>query len=130
MTFMMQPTRFEIPENVRTMAEQSVDQAKKAFEQVLEVTQKAVASAEESARSLREGATEVNRQTLAFVEENVTASLDFAGRLVQARTLEEVAALQQEFLRRQMTAASEQGRHLGTMMTKASANATKSTSRK
>jgi phasin len=127
---MMPPTRFEIPENVRAMAEQSVDQAKKAFEQVLEATHKAVASAEESARSLREGATEVNRQTLAFIEENVTSSLDFARRLVQARTLEEVAVLQQEFLKRQMTNASEQSRHLGNMVSKVSASTAKTSTRK
>jgi phasin len=121
----MQPTRFEIPEKMREMADRSVDQAKKAFDQFLDATQKAVATAEGSAKSVREGAADVNRQALAFIEDNLTASFDFAHRLVQARTVEEMAALQQEFVKRQMSAAAEQGQQLGQMMGKAATTATK-----
>lgn len=121
----MQPTRFEIPEKMREMADRSVDQAKKAFDQFLDATQKAVATAEGSAKSLRDGAADVNRQALAFIEDNLTASFDFAHRLVQARTVEEMAALQQEFVKRQMSAAAEQGQQLGQMMGKAVTTATK-----
>jgi phasin len=121
----MQTTRFEIPEKMREMADKSVENAKKAFEQFLDATQKAVATAEGSARSMRESAADVNRQALAFIEDNVAASFDFAQRLVQARTVEEMAALQQEFVKRQMTAATEQGQQLGQMMGKAASGATK-----
>jgi len=119
----MQRTPFDIPENMRHAAEESVEQAKTAFNQFIEATQKAVAKAEGSAKSMREGAAEVNRQALAFVEGNVAASFELAQRIVQARTVEEVAALQQEFLRRQMAAAAEQGKNLGDMMTKAASEA-------
>ena len=121
----MPTTRFEIPDKMREMADRSVDQAKKAFEQFLEATQKAVATAEGSAKSLRDSAADVNRQALAYIEDNVTASFDFAQRLVQARTMEEMAALQQEFVKRQMSAASEQGQQLGQMMSRAASSATK-----
>ena len=66
-----------------------------------------------------EGAADLNRQTLAYIEENVAASFKLAANLVQARTVEEVAALQQEFLRRQMAAAAEQGKSLGGMVGRA-----------
>jgi len=112
----MQPTRFEIPQQMREAADKSVGQARKAFEQFLDATQKAVASAEGSAKSMGEGAADLSRQSLAFVEENIAASFDLAQRLVQARTVEEMAALQQEFLRRQMAAAAEQGKQLGAMV--------------
>jgi phasin len=121
----MQSTRFEIPENMRQMADRSVDQAKKAFEQFLDATQKAVATAEGSAKSMREGTADVNRQALAFIEDNVAASFDFAQRLVQARTVEEMAALQQEFVKRQMSTATSQGQQLSQMMGKAATSATK-----
>ena len=121
----MQPTRFEIPENMRAMADKSVDQAKKAFDQFLDATQKAVAGAEGSAKTMRDGAADVNRQALAFIEDNVAASFDFAQRLVQARTVEEMTALQQEFMKRQMSAAAEQGQHLGQMIGKAASTAAK-----
>jgi phasin len=121
----MQPTRFEIPEKMREMADKSVEQAKKAFDQFLDATQKAVATAEGSARSLREGAADVNRQALAFIEENVAASFDFAQRLVKARTVEEMATIQQEFVQSQVRAAAEQGQQLGQMMGRAATNAGK-----
>ena len=80
------------------MADRSVEQAKKAFEQFLDATQKAVTTAEGSAKSLRDSTADVNRQALAYIEDNVSASFDFAQRLIQARTMEEIAALQREFI--------------------------------
>jgi phasin len=119
----MQRTPFDIPDQMRDVADKSVAEAKKAFDQFIDATQKAVAKAEGSAKSMREGATEVSRQALAYVEENVAASLDLAQRLVQARTIEEVTALQQEYLRRQLAAAAEQGKSLGEMVGRATAGA-------
>jgi phasin len=123
----MQPPRFEIPEQVREVADKSVGQARKAFEQFLDATQKAMATAESSARSVTEGAADVSRQSLAFVEENVAASFDLAQRLVQARTPQEIAALQQEYIRRQMKALTEQGKQLGEMAARAATEAGKKT---
>lgn len=115
----MQRTPFEIPDQMRDMADKSVEQAKKALGEYLDATQQAVAKAEGSARTVREGAAEVSRQALAFVEENVNASFDFAHRIVQARTVEEIAALQKEFLARQMAGLAEQGKSLGEMVGRA-----------
>jgi phasin len=120
---MMQRTPFEIPEQMREAADRSVDQAKRAFEQFLDATQQAVAKAEGSARSLQEGVSDVNRQAMAFVEENVAASFDLAQRLVRARTVEEVAAIQQEFLSRQMQKVADQGKQLGEMAGRAASGA-------
>lgn len=123
----MQPTRFEIPEQMREVADKSVNQARKAFEQFLDATQKAMAAAEGSVKSMGEGAADLSRQSLAFVEENVAASFDLAQRLVQARTAEEIAALQQEFLRRQMKALTDQGKQLSEMAGRATNDAAKKT---
>jgi len=119
----MQRTPFEIPEQMREVADRSVNQAKQAFEQFLDATQKAVAKAEGSARTLREGAADVNRQAMAFVEENMAASFDVAQRLVRARTVEEVAAIQQEFVSRQMAKVAEQGKQIGEMVGRAASGA-------
>jgi hypothetical protein len=70
----MQVTPFDIPEQMRDAADKSVNQAKKAFDDFIDATRKVVAKAEGSAQSLREGAADVNRQALAYVEENVAAS--------------------------------------------------------
>lgn len=119
----MQRTPFDIPDQMRDMADKSVSQAKKALEQYLEATQKAVAKVEGSAKSVQQGTAEVNRQALAFLEENVSASFDLAQRLVQARTMEEIAALQKEFFTKQMASFAEQGKSLGSMMGRMGAEA-------
>jgi len=125
----MQPTRFEIPEQMREVADKSVGEARKAFEQFLSATQKAMATAENSAKSVGEGAADVSRQSLAFVEDNIAASFDLAQRLVQARTVQEMAALQQEYVRRQMKNLTEQGKQLGEMATRAARDAGKKASK-
>lgn len=104
----MQPTPFEIPEQMRDATDRSVDQAKKAFQQFLDAARKGAASAEGSAKSLGEKTADIKRETLAIVEGHIAASFDLAQRLAQARTFEEMTALQQGFLKRQMeTVASK-----------------------
>lgn len=115
----MQPKRFEIPEQMREVADKSVGEARKAFEQFLSATQKAMATAENSAKSVGEGAADVSRQSLAFVQDNIAASFELAQRLVQAQTVQEIAELQQEYVRRQMKNLTEQGKKLGEMATRA-----------
>ncbi|MCB1499743.1 MAG: phasin family protein [Bauldia sp.] len=119
----MPSTPFEIPEQIREMADRTVEQARKAIGQYIDATQKAVADAEGSARTVRDSAADVGRQALAFVEDNVSASFDFAHRVLQARTVEEIAALQREFLTKQMASLSEQGKSLGEMAGRATSEA-------
>jgi phasin len=121
----MQSTRIDIPEQMRALAERSVEEAKKAFEQFVEATQNAVAAAEGSAATAAEGAGDIGREALAHAEQNMAASFDFARRLVQARTVEEIAALQQEFVQRQTEAVAKQSRELGEMIGRGAAAAAK-----
>ena len=109
---------FEIPQQLRDTAEKSVEQAKQAFDQFLDATQKASSSNEGVAKAVSEGATDIHREAIAAVEENVAASLDLAQRVVQARTMEEIAALQQEYFQKQAAALARQGEGLGKMVGK------------
>src|SRR6516164_2965803 len=120
----MLPTVFNIPDQMRQAAEQSVQQAKKAVEQFMDATQTAVAKAEGSSKMLPQSVVDVNLQALAFIEENLAASFELAQNLVRARTLEEVAALQQEFIQRQATAVAEQEVSLGEMINRVTLTAT------
>jgi phasin len=120
----MQPTQFEIPEEMRGIAEDTISQARKAIEEFLDATQQAVAGAEGSAKTMGEGVADLSRQSLAFIEQNISASFDLAARLVQVRTIEEMAALQQEFLSNQMAAVAKQGEALGAMAGRAASSMT------
>jgi len=126
----MKTTPFDIPEEMRNTAEKSVEQARKAFDEIVDATQKAVAQAEGSAQSLRESTADLNRQAWAFLEENVTSSFDLAARLARARTVEEVAAIQQEFISRQTRNLADQGRSLGEMASRAASATMDSIKRK
>jgi phasin len=126
---MVNATPFEIPAQMRQVADRSVDQARKAFGDFIDATQKAVAASEGSARTAQSGAGEAGRQALAYVEENVKATFDLAARMVQARTIEEMAALQQEYLRRQMEAAAAQGRGIAETFMRTAGEAAKKPSR-
>lgn len=114
---------FEIPEQVRTMAEQSVGQAKKAFEDLLTATQKAVEKVEGSAATVQAGTTELNKKALSFAEENVASAFSFAQNVARAKTLQEVFTLQNNFLKAQLSTLGEQARALSDAATKAAADA-------
>jgi hypothetical protein len=99
---------------MRQATQQSVRQAKQAVKHFMDVTQRKVAKTESSAK-MPESPMDMNLQALAYVEENLAASFELAENLIRARTLEEVAALQQEFIQRQSTTIAEQEASLGEM---------------
>jgi len=107
---------FEIPQQLRDTAEKSVEQAKQAFDQFLDATQKASTSSDGVTKAVSEGATDIHREAIAAVEENVAATLDLAQRVVQARTIGEITALQQEYFQRQAAKIAKQGEGLGKMV--------------
>ncbi len=116
---MADETSFEIPEPMRAFADKSVDQARKAFDDFVSATVKAVDKAETSTKSLQDGARDANRQAIGFLEENVAASFEFAQKMVRARTLEELQTLHRDFLQRQIAAAQTQTKSVGETLTKA-----------
>ncbi len=120
---MKQPTRFEIPDALREATDRTVDQARRAFDQFLEATHKAVSTAEGSTRTIGEGAADVSRQALAFAEENIAASFELAQKLARARTVEEVAALQKAYVEKRVAAAVAQSQQIGVMVGRAAATA-------
>jgi phasin len=119
---MADKTTFEIPEQMRVFADKSVDQAKKAFDDFMTATAKAVEKSETSAKSVQSGARDVNRQALSFLEANVAASFDFAQQLVRARTVEEIGQIQQAFLQKQAEAAQSQTRDMAETIGKAASD--------
>lgn len=116
---------FEIPDQMRDFAEKSVDQARKAFDDFMNVTHKAVTTAEDSATVVQSGATDVNRKALSFAEEHVDAAFKFAQDMVKAKSVEDMLSLQQDYLRRQMESLGEQARDLSSTATKAAQDAAK-----
>ncbi|WP_298820969.1 phasin [uncultured Roseibium sp.] len=121
---------FEVPEQMRDFAEKSVDQARKAFDDFMGATQKAVTNVEDSANAMQAGAADVNKKALTYAEEHVTAAFKFAQDLVKADNVEDMMKLQQDYLRNQMETLGEQTREFSNSATKAVQDATKAAQKK
>jgi phasin len=116
---------FEIPSEVRSFAEKSVAQARKAFDGFMNATQQAATAMEGQASAAQSGAKDVRQKAVAFAEQNVANSFDFAQKLVRAKDVEEVMRLQAEFVKAQMQALSAQAQELGQTATRAAMQAAK-----
>ncbi|MEJ8473625.1 phasin [Roseibium algae] len=116
---------FEIPDQMRDFADKSVDQARKAFDDFMSVTQKAAGNVEDSASAAQNGATDVSKKSLSFAEEHMDAAFKFAQNLVRAKDVEEMMGLQQTYLRSQMEALGEQAREISNTATKAAQDVAK-----
>ena len=116
---------FEIPVQMRQFAEQSVEQAKKAVDGLMAAAHKAVATIEGQANAAQANAKDAGERAMAFAEQNVANSFDFAQKLARAQNLQEVMALQAEYMKLQMQAFSEQAREMGQSAAKAAMDAAK-----
>ena len=116
---------FEIPKEMRSMAEASFEQARKTFEKFVGAAQAAAGSLEERNAMVRAGAKDVSSKAIAYAEQNVQASLDHAQSLLQAKDLTEVMRLHSEFVQAQMRALAEQASEMGQVVGKAAIDAAK-----
>jgi phasin len=117
--------RFEIPKEMRSMAEASLDQARKAFEKFLASAQQTAGSIEERGATVRAGAKDITATAISYAEKNVQASLDYAQSLLHAKDLSDVMRLHSEYVQAQMRALAEQATEMGQIVSRAAIDATK-----
>jgi phasin len=117
--------RFEIPKEMRSMAEASVEQTRKTFEKFLTSAQAAAGSLEERGDTVRAGARDISAKALTYAEKNMQASLDHAESLLHAKDLTEVMRLHGEYVQAQMRSLAEQASEMGQTMGKAAMQAAK-----
>ena len=117
--------RFEIPQDMRSMAETSFRQARDAFEKFMAGAETAAGSMGERGETMRAGAKDIGARTIAFAEKNVQASLDYAQSLVRAKDLSEVMRLHSEYVQAQMRSLAEQTSEMGQLVSRAAIDATK-----
>ena len=115
---------FEVPTDMRKFAEQSVDQARKAFDGFITAAHQAVSEMEGRAHAARSGVMEMSGRAMTFAEKNMAESFDFAKNLVRAKDVEEVLKLQTEYVKKQIATLQEQAKELTDSATKAAKDAT------
>lgn len=109
---------FEIPADMRVMAEKSVEQARVAFNTFMAAAQEAVATLEGQAKAAQAGAKDISEKAVSYAERNVANTFAFAGRLVHAKDAQEFVQLQTEFVQSQMKELAAQAKELGEAATK------------
>ena len=105
--------QFDIPADMRAMAEKSVEQARVAFNTFMTAAQEAVATFEGQAKATQASAKDIGEKALSYAERNVANTFAFADRIVRAKDAQEFIRLQTEFVQAQMKELAEQAKDLG-----------------
>ena len=110
------PMNFQVPEEMRTMAERSVTQARTALENYLQAARRTGETMERTSDQVQASTKDAAQKALSAVEQNLRASLDYAQRLVRAKDLQEITQIQSDFARTQTEAMQAQMREYGSVM--------------
>src|SRR3954467_13388277 len=115
---------FQVPEEMRTMAERSLTQARQALESFLGAARRTAETMEQTTDKVQAGAKDMAQRTFSSAEQNIRTSLDYAERLVRAKDLQEAAQIQSEFVRSQVEAMRAQMKEFGSAAQSAMGQAT------
>jgi len=115
---------FQVPEEMRTMAERSLTQTRQALDSFLGAARRTAETMEQTTEEVQAGAKDMAQRTLSLAEQNIRTSLDYAERLVRAKDLQEAARIQSEFVRTQAEAMQAQMKEFGSATQSAMSQAT------
>src|SRR3954463_13522867 len=118
------PMNFQVPEEMRTMAERSLTQARQALESFLGAARRTAETMEQTTDKVQASGKDMAQRTLSAAEQNIRTSLDYAERLVRAKDLQEAAQIQSEFVRTQSEAMQAQMKEFGSAAQSAMGQAT------
>ena len=121
----MSDDHFEIPKDMRAMAEAGFDQARKTFDKFVASAQATAGTIEQRGATVAAGAKDIGAKAVAYAEQNVQASLDYAQSLLKAKDLTEVMRLHSEYVQGQMRALAQQASEMGQIVSKAAMDAAK-----
>ena len=109
----------------KAAAEQTVEQARKAFEDVMGMAQKTIASMETSSAQVQGHVRELTRETLDFAGATTEATFSLVERLARAKDPQEALAIQKAFVEEQMERLGRQARSMGDGAIRAAQDMTK-----
>ena len=112
---------FEMPPQMRELAEKNVQQARQSISQFMEGMTQAMGmwSAGIPANAMTSGFKIVQDQAVRFAKQNAEAAAALAADIVKAKDFQEVMSLQSRYAQTQMQSYSLQTQELGRLMTEA-----------
>lgn len=105
--------RFEIPAEMREMAERSVEQARMAMEGFVTAASRAMETFDAPAERMGMNPKDMREKTFGMAEANLKASFEHAQKMIRAKDPAEAMKLQMEFMQAQFALMQEQMRQLG-----------------
>ena len=111
---------FEIPQQLRELAEKNIEQARTAYGQFMDaMTQAMSAWLSAPSEAMTSGFNAVQERAIQFAKENADAGFALAGELTKAKDLQDVLRLQSSFAQKQMESYARQAQELGRLMAEA-----------
>jgi hypothetical protein len=111
---------FEIPQELRHLAEENVERARQLYLQFMDgVTQAMAAWSAPSSGMMAPGFQEVRERAAKFAKENAEAAFKLAKEVSQAKDLQELLSLQTRYVQSQMRWYAEQTQEFGQLMARA-----------
>jgi phasin len=117
----MSQNPFEIPQQMRDLAEKNVDQARAAYGQFMDAMTQAMSFWTKSlpANDMSAGFRAVQDRASKFAKQNAEAAFALASDLASAKDIQEILAHQSRFAQSQMQAYALQAQELGRLVTEA-----------
>ena len=117
---MVQNQPFEMPQQLRELAEKNVEQARATYAQFMDAMTQAV-SVWSTAPSnvMTSGFKDVQELAIRFAKENAEAGFALASELANAKDIQGVITLQSRYAQTQLQSYARQGQELGRLMAEA-----------
>jgi phasin len=127
---MPQNQQFEIPQELRQLAEDNVERARKLYLQFMEgISQTMGAWSTPSTDRVPPGFNEIRERAIKITRENADAAFNLARDVANAKDLQELVTLQTRYVQSQMKWYAQQTQEFGRLMAKALSGAQSATSR-
>ena len=115
---------FEIPQQLRELAERNVEQARAAYGQFMDAMMQATGMWANAipANAMTSGFKTVQDRAVRFAKQNAEACFALASELANAKDVSDVLAIQSRYAQTQMQAYALQAQELGRLMAEATQN--------
>ena len=116
---------FEVPQQLRDLAERNVEQGRAAYAQFMDAMVQATSMwwGAMPANELTSGFKVVQERSVRFAKQNADACFDLASELASAKDVQDVLAIQSRYAQTQMQAFALQAQELGRLLTEAAQSA-------
>ena len=127
---MPQEQKFEVPQELRHLAEENVERARQLYLQFMDGVGQAIATwSSASSEVIAPGFREVQERAVKFANENADAAFKLAKDVAHAKDLHELIDLQTRYVQSQMKWYADQTQEFGRLMARALSDMNKTPSR-